>query len=891
MLTSILSTKLYIPEMRPNLVIRERLIEKLTAGINSNMKLTLISAPAGYGKTTLALELIRKTGFKSSWISFDEGDNDPVRFISYFIASLKKAGIQIGSDTEGLAQDFNPSSVHVLMSMIINDIANFTDRLLLVLDDFHLIYSEQVSGAVKFFIEHQPPNFHLIIATREDPKLPLSRLRVRGELNEMRIDDLRFCGEETENFFKKAMDLSLDHETVEAFNLRTEGWIAGLQLAGLSLKGCRDEDIKSFVREFSGTHRYIIDYLVDEVLERQTSGIRDFLCKTSILERMNGELCDAVAERNDSKMLLHELEQTNLFIIPLDEKREWYRYHHLFADSIRTELSKEEEQMLHKRAAFWLEENGFKQDAVKHAFLSGDMDMAVKFVENCTEQLFKDAQLMTLVKWLDMLPGDMIKNNEILSVRKAWALIIVGRVSDAVEYINSLGEDFIKNTTPQNKGLYLSFQARILLNSKPDDSEMLAGEALKFLEPWDPIARISNMNTLGSAQASRGRLMEANNTLISAYEEGLKLGYSFVTTLSLLSLGTNLNQLGRRREAIEQYVKYIEGMTLKFIRPLPYIGIIYVGLSMLYYEGNELEEAKSYLSKGLDLCGSISYIWGIIGEVWTALIDFAMGEGKVSVDIVKKAYAAAQRTGNPRDMIICIDALESMLLRQEDIAGIAKYKENIKNLMETSSIEIYEQAGISYAKIMVNEKRADEAVDILNELEKKFNESQKIRRLITVHILQAEAFYLEGDLEKSNIHIDAAIKLAGENGYIRPFLDEGPAAAEILKGRKSAKGEFENELRKYLGFKTEESISSGGYELTEHKASLMDDEMEYIEQLSAREKDILRLIGRGMSNSDIAKELFISTNTTQWHISHIYSKLGVKSRTQAIIKAKELGIF
>lgn len=303
MLTSILSTKLFIPEIRDSYVIRRSLVDKLVCGININNKLTLVSAPAGYGKTTLVLELLNSINLASTWISLDDSDNDLTQFLSYLIAALKKAGVAIGSNTEKVASDFNLSSTNAPITMIINDISSSSEKIILVLDDFHFIYSTQVNEVVKFLLEHQPPNFHLIIITREDPHLPLARLRVQGKITEIRMEDLCFTRDETVDFLKRAMGLKLSDEAIDIINSRTEGWIAGLQLAGLSLNGSEEKDIGEFIRIFNDTHRYIIDYLVEEVISRQTEEVRGFLFKTSVLDRMNGELCDAVVGKNDSKLL------------------------------------------------------------------------------------------------------------------------------------------------------------------------------------------------------------------------------------------------------------------------------------------------------------------------------------------------------------------------------------------------------------------------------------------------------------------------------------------------------------------------------------------------------------------------------------------------------------
>lgn len=847
MLHPILTTKLFVPEIRSNFVIRKSLVDKLIYGINAKSKLTLISAPAGYGKTTLILELLNSINLANAWISLDDSDNDLSQFLLYLIAALKKAGVAIGSNTEEAACDFSLSSTNLPITMIINDISSLEEETIVILDDFHFIHNPQVIDAVKYLLKHQPTNFHLVIITREDPQLPLSRLRVQERLTEIRMGDLCFSKDEAADFFIRVMGLKLSDKVVEAITFRTEGWIAGLQLTGLSLNGYDERDIEEFIRVFNDNHRYIIDYLVEEVISRQTEVARDFLRKTSVLNRMNGELCDAVTGKSNGKLLLKELEKMNLFLIPLDTKREWYRYHHLFADSLRAELSKEEELLLHKKAALWLESNGFKQEAVSHAFKSEDMPLSLRLVEGNMEQAFNGAQLATFVKWLELLPEDLIRGSEILSVRKAWALLLIGKGSEIVGYIDSLGKDFMEKTTPHNKGLLLSLRALFALHEGQADSEILAEEALRYLEPWDSMARSATLSTLGRAQESSGKTAVAAKTHRMAYSESLKLGHTFITTLALMNLGMNLNVMGRRKEAIELYIEYMDGMIHEFGRPLPHIGIIYVGISELYYESNELNKAKFYIDKGSDLCRSIFFNWVQNSGITEARIQFAMGEREAAIKSIKKSLDAIPDDNTSELFIINISALTELLLRSGNINEAGRYEEKLKGFIAC------EKACLPYAKLLIHQGRKDEALKLLESIRKKTEERQKIRELITFYILCSKAHYLNRDYEKAASYMDMAKRLAEPQEYRRLFLDEEVAAPGPLPERQ--------------------------------------EELERTDGLSQRELEILQLLAKGMSNSEIAKALFISTNTTQWHISHIYSKLGVRSRTQAVLKAGELKIL
>lgn len=884
---SILTTKLFIPEIRENSIERKPLVSRLIHGINRGNSLSLVSAPAGYGKTTLVLELLKSIDLATAWISLDECDNDISQFLRYMIAALKKAGAAIGGSAEELALDFNTASTNAPVTMIINDISAQPSKFILVLDDFHVIHSVQVVDAVRFLLDHQPPNLHLAIITREDPALPLPRLRARGRITEVRMEDLCFGREEAADFFSRVMQLKLTGEAVDAIAARTEGWIAGLQLAGLSLSGCEERDVGEFIKVFCGTHRYIIDYLVEEVLNRQTDEVREFLCKTSVLDRMNGELCDAVVGRSGCRLLLRGMEKSNLFLIPLDSKGEWYRYHHLFADSLRTELSREEELLLHQKAALWLEDNGYAQEAVEYAFRSGDMKLALRLVEAGMDQTFRNAQLTTFVRWLKLLPDELVKSSEMLSVRKAWALLMIGSGDEALVYLNSLGERFLEKATPHNKGLLLSLQAAITQYSGLDGAEKQAEEALLFLEPWDLIMRIAALNTLGRAQEDNGKTEEAIKTLRMAYEEGRGLGYTFVTTLTLMNLGTRLNDMGRRKEALALFAEYIDGMTREFGKPLPFIGILYVGMAGLYYDSNELEAAKRYMDEGSELCRGIFYNWIENKGMLESGIQFAVGDRDEAIDTIRKSIDASPAGDVSEALVLNIAALVHFLLRRGNLEEAGQYGERLKAFMCGKGSTARREACLPYARLLVYQSRTGEALDLLESLEEPLEKTQKGKELIAFYILYSKAFYDSKEFEKADSTFEKAVRLAEPQGYYRLFLDEEPIVKPILSSVKAEEGAFIRQVVEYMNAPPGAARQPGSAPADEAGKP---DAPEPVESLSPREIEILVLLGKGMSNNEIAQTLYITINTTQWHISHIYSKLGVRSRTQAVLRAKELKI-
>ena len=870
----ILATKLFMPQVTDNHVKRHELLKKKSQSMNH--QLTLVCAPAGYGKTTFVLEMVANANCACAWISLDEGDNDLSRFFAYLIAALRKASLAVGSEAEYLMSDTSFNSVNVILTTIINRITAAGEKLILVLDDYHYIRSSQVNDAVKYLSENQPPNLHIVIITREDPQFPLARLRVQQRLTEVRMGDLSFSHDESAMLIQKTIDAKITSQAIQRVTERTEGWAAGIQIAGLMFKGLTEEQVDEVINRLSGSNSYIIDYLVEEVLQQQTPEVADFLRKTSVLERMNGELCDALTGKSNGRSMLHQLEKANLFLIPLDLTREWYRYHHLFADSLRIALSEEEEETLNGLAAIWMKRAGFSHEAIRYAFKSKDKQMSLKMVEDTVIEVFQNAQLETLVKWLEQLPDDLIKTSEILAVRKSIALLITGRVWEALEHLHALGPDFEKSASPHNKGLIFCVKALVAINSG-HDAEQLAKDALANLQEWDPIARTSMLNTLGRSQYNKGNIVEAVVTLKGAYEAGSQMGYTFVTTLALMNYGICLNLMGRRKEAFELYTKHMEGMLAKFGKPLPFIGVVYISLAELYYENNQIEKAKLMLEEGLELCRAFSYSI-VSSDATLARIDFALNNKKAALSRLTNAAQSLSNANKHGTELRALGTLVHLLLRMGKITEASQYSDQLKEGMHDSSN--WANAALPYARLLIYQGARPEAKEILLALETNLIETEQQATLITVLILLAQLCAISGDTLQAGQYANRAVRLAVQNGYVRRFLDEEPLLWDLLKLPgivwETANAVFVNAL------KQEREQASPGQQ---HRASGQYD------QLSEREMEILTLVAQGMSNSDIAKALFISTNTAQWHISHIYSKLEVKSRTQAILRAKELGIL
>ena len=441
--TPILATKLYVPPPRPKVVLRPRLIERLNEGLDR--RLTLICAPAGFGKTTLLSEWVAGCGRPTAWLSLDEGDGDPSRFLAYLVAALQTIAADIGEGVLGALQSPRPPPTESILTTLLNEITTVPDNFVLVLDDYHVVDARPVDDALAFLIEHLPPRMLLVISTREDPNLPLARLRGRGQLSELRAADLRFTPSEASEFLNRAMGLDLSAEDISALETRTEGWIAGLQLAALSMRG--REDVPEFIRAFAGDNRYIVDYLVEEVLQRQPERIRSFLLRTSILDRLSGPLCDAVTDQEEGNVLLETLERGNLFVVPLDDKRHWFRYHHLFAEVLSAHLMTEQPDQastLHRRASEWYEHNGSAADAIRHALAAKDFERAADLVELAVPAMRRSRQEAALLGWLKALPNELVHARPVLSVDYAGALLqggelegVEARLRDAERWLDT----------------------------------------------------------------------------------------------------------------------------------------------------------------------------------------------------------------------------------------------------------------------------------------------------------------------------------------------------------------------------------------------------------------------------------------------------------------------
>jgi LuxR family maltose regulon positive regulatory protein len=894
MTTPLLTTKLYIPPLRPNLVPRPRLVERLNAGLCLGHRLTLIAAPAGFGKTTLLSEWVAGLDRPVAWLSLDKSDSDPARFFTYLIAALRQLDKDVGQAAQSLLGSPQMPSPESLAATLVNDIAASPTHFVLVLDDYQLIHTRLIHDALAFLLDRQPPQMHLLIATRTDPPLPLPRLRVRGQMTEIRADDLRFTEEEAATFLNQALGLPLGAEKIVALEARTEGWIAGLQLAALSMRG--RGDVASFVEAFSGSNRHVIDYLTEEVLAQQPEEIRDFLRQTSILDRFCAPLCDAVrkadesADRRtdqpplrpsaDSQTLLEHLERQNLFLVPLDDRREWYRYHRLFADFLRTELTPEQSATLHLRAAHWFEAHDLLPEAANHvlahATATEDTDEAVRVITLAGSRALSEGALVTLLGWLDALPDEAVRASGWLASFKAWSLLMTGQSEMALSYIQSAEASLEHDASPVDRGRVLSLRCAV---SDAKEVLRMAPQALELMGDADPLSRTATLFILGDAQDAVGDVTGADETFREAYHLSQRHSHQIIAAVALAHLAISINVQGRRREALAICQRGAKQYTDRRGHPLPVAGLLYVVLGELAYEANDLAGAHQYLQTGLEL-GQQSATTLVVLYSLEALaqVQCALGHGQEAVATIQEAQTLASQTGEFewRGSGAAIEA--HLQLRQGNVQAARQWAESTDLPLTEPLDQTRKYEYTNYVRVLLALGRAREAQTLLARLERAAREDGRHRHLLTIHIQQALAAHRLGSEAKALAYLEQALRLAAPEDYVRAFLEEDAALAQLLPHARHVAPEFLDELLAAWGVSPPYS----------HAPALIAQPL--VDPLTDRELEVLRLMAADLSAPEMARELVIAVSTVRSHIKHIYGKLDAHSRYEAVERARELDL-
>ena len=918
--TPILATKLYTPPPRPKIVLRPRLIERLNEGLSLGRKLTLISASAGFGKTTLVSEWIAGCERPVAWLSLDEGDNDITRFLTYLVTALQTIAANIGEEVLGALQSPQLPPIESILTALINEITPIPDNpstgsgqgFILVLDDYHIIDSKPVDNALNFLLEHLPAQMHLVIATREDPHLPLARLRVRGQLTELRAADLRFTPSEAAEFLNQVMGLNLSAEDIASLENRTEGWIASLQLAALSMQGHASRDAASFIKSFTGSHHFVLDYLVEEVLGQQSESVQTFLLRTSILDRLCGPLCDAVlgSPSASGQKTLEYLEHANLFIVPLDNERRWYRYHHLFTDVLRMHLMAERPDQgsaLHRRASEWYEHNGSTDNAIRHALAAEDFERAATMIELAVPEIRRGRQGATVTElgWLKALPDELVHFRPVLSVAYAFALFGGGelagvepRLRDAERWLDTPAdtagmvvvdeEEFRR--LPSMIALLRAAQA--LARSDMPEAVKNAQQVLG-LAPEDAHLMLGGAaSVLGLAAWASGDLDTACRMTADGMANVRRAGYISSAIGGAIVLADIQIAQGCLHEAMTTYERGLQWATGPGAPALAVRGAadMYVGMSALHREHNDLETATEHLLTSQSL-GELAglpqnpYRWCAA----MARIREAQDDLDGALELLDQAERLYDANFSPNVLPIATRKVR-VWLSQGRLGEAQNWVREQGLSVDNKLSYLHEFDHITLARVLLARYQSDRAdgsisgaVGLLEHLLKAAEERGGIGSVIEILVLQALVYHTQGDLPAALLPLQHALALAEPEGYVRMFLDEGSSMLQLLR-EASAREIMPDYADKLLAtFESEQRKSEDKPDLP--SAQLL------IDPLSQRELKILQLIAQGLSNREIGERLFLALDTIKGHNRKIFDKLQVQSRTEAIARARELGLL
>jgi len=939
MAASILVTKLFVPPTRAELVHRPGLIEQLNNGLDR--KLTLISAPAGFGKTTLVSEWvenlwnnneIENQTIKVAWLSLDQDDNDPVRFLTYFIATLKRIeGIEadLGQGALNLLQSPQPPSANTILISLINDLAVIPDKIIFVLDDYHLIESDEIHQTLVFLLENLPPRLHLVIATRQDPPLSLGRLRARNQLTELRAADLRFSFSEVADFLNQVMCLNLSPEDIAELETRTEGWIAGLQLAAISIQG--RENHTGFIKSFTGGNHLVLDFLIEEVLGQLPESIQNFLLQTAVLDRLTGSLCDATICQENSQETLEMLDHANLFIISLDTEQRWYRYHHLFADLLHRRLRQTQPDQiptLCRRASEWYEQNGFPDKAIEYAMRGKDFEQAAHWIENAIETLWvqrvdtkfrrwlgevpivpcvsglwrEDTKLR---RWLDELPTELIFSKPQLCIFHARHLYLNGQLEEAEQRLqaaelalghstdrtseNSPIEDRQPPDTDTMRLLGRVAAVRADLVSARGDLQRLvqyARQALEFLPKNDLSWRISAMLSLGDVYDFTGDVPSAYQTRVEALEVSKASGNAYLILFANLNLVVTLREMGRLQRAQEICQQQEELVNKIGLSQTVTVGYLYILWGEILAEKNELDRALQLAIKGAELTERGKDVVLLSrGYLYLMRVLFSRKDMDYAEEIIQKMNMVALESDVPLWISNQIKAWQARIwLEQDKLEAASQWAREFDVNVDGELPPLHDFEYVILARILIAQERFDETFKLLQRLFEAAKAGERTSKMIEILILQALAFQASGGKELAMIKLEQALTLAQPGGFIRIFVEEGPPMARLLYEALSQGIVIEYAQQLLAAFPVTEPEETASTKPEVDQSGL-------IEPLSEREIEVLQFLAKGLTNQVIATRLFLSVHTVKTHTRNIYSKLGVNNRTQAVDRARILGIL
>ena len=898
----LLATKLHVLRPRTHLVPRAHLIEQLRRGVER--ALTLVSAPAGFGKTTLLTQWIAQSALPVAWLSLETDDNDPTRFLSYLIAALQTVDARLGTSALTLLRTPHPPSPEAVLAMLVSEVTSRgTAEFALVLDDYHLITAASIHRGMAFLLEHLPPQMHLVLATRADPPLPLARLRVQGQLTEVRTADLRFDTTEASAFLQALTGLDLSPEAIATLYHRTEGWIVGLQLAALSLQG--RADVAGFLTAFSGSHRYVLDYLSEEVLWRQPAEVQSFLLSTCILERLSGPLCDAVRGQEGSQAILEALERSNLFVVALDDERGWYRYHHLFAEVLRSQLQHIEPALppqLHRRASAWYELHALPVEAVRHALAIPDVELAARLIEPILLPVAFQGQLYTVLEWMKALPEALILARSRLCVYYARLLVYANQF-EAAEELLQVVEQRAREKLPTEEaqavlGWVLSNRAllAVFFSGDVECAVSLAHQALTLLPEAEFVPRAGNTVIMAMAFLVSGDVtpnteheVVAADALIRSTGNPFAIVGSIIVLAALHILQSRLRLASATYQQVVEVVPQPELLQTLFTS-FPY----YFGQGYILYEKNELDAAEQYLAQGIALINetlTVDTLATTQGYTILARLQQVRGNTNEALATMEALVRLAERRQNASQWVARVKAVRAQFeLTRGNLAAAMQWAENSGLSTEDEDLSYSRESQyLALARVRIEQARRDPLApsfqDVLHLLERLLQDAEakaRMRSMLEILVLRALALEAQGNRTDALATLDRALVLAEPEGYIRLVVDEGEPMLSLLR-KAHARSRVPGYVATLLSVFGEQPVSEAPPSSARPGA--------LAQPLTEREREVLGLLLAGASNREIARRLVVSVNTVKRHVYNLSGKLGVQSRAQAIVRARGLNLL
>lgn len=900
---SILQTKLFIPRRRPDNIQRPRLLEHLNA--EGGHQITLISAPAGFGKTTLLAEWIATSERCVTWLSLDQSDNDPTLFWGGFLAALQRLEADLGRGAQRLLESPQAPPLETILALVINDINACPLSFVHVFDDYHFITNTAIDETVTFLLEHLPPNLHVIIASRADPALPVALWRGRAHLTEIRASDLRFSVDEVGGFLRGRLKRELPASAIAALETRTEGWAAGLQLAALSMQG--REDVGGFIEAFSGSHRHILSYLVGEVLEQRPRGTLEFLQQTSILDRMCASLCEAVTGRPGGQAMLETLDRANMFVIPLDDDGRWYRYHHLFAEVLQKRLHQaepERELEYYRRASEWSEQNGLGAEAIEYALRAHDWSRAVRLIEAGMQAAQLRGEVTTLLRWLGTLPDDALQARPTLCLAHALILTFVDEFQ-AAEGRLLVAERGLQQNPLTDAGAQAALLGQVALVRETaalvleysGEAILAAGqEALRLLPESDQGRRGYAHNLMGCAHYLQlGDVRAAEQS----FQDALRLCQAAGDGFSVMQIYVHLSTMrviAGRLSAAEAAAKALCQMaTEPGWAQIPVVALGQTMLGRVLYERNDLAGAQEALAPSVGQLVGFSFKRPqLFALVLLARVTLALGKADETRELLDRAWRIIQKNQLKQVMIPAAALQARMLLQMGDLETAARWADTAVVPADGPLDPALEYDHMTVARVWLAQGRTTEARQLLARLLPPAEAAGRMARAIEILALRVVAAWAQPDQAEAMALLERALALGEPEGFVRSFLDEGEPMREAIGawrlevGRRDDLPEPQRRLLAYA----DRLLAAFPAGPTQARVSPVPTRAApFLEPLRDRELEVLRLIAQGYSNQEIAAKLVVGVSTVKTHINHLFQKLDVASRTQAIARARELGLL